>query len=143
MALVLLSAGVAQARTYEVTARTDHKPDGCSASECTLREAVIAANKHGGPDVIVLPSRKRYELALASTGEDRAANGDLDVTSGPLAIVHPGRGTATIDANKLDRVFDIAKAAVTLERLKLVGGYSNKTDGDGDGGGGPGSATAP
>ena len=134
LALVLLSAGAAQARTYEVTARTDPKPDGCSASECTLREAVIAANKHGGPDTIVLPSRKRYELALASTGEDRAANGDLDVTSGPLAIVHPSRGTATIDANKVDRVFDIVKAAVTLDRLKLVGGYSNKTDGDGDGG---------
>ena len=134
LALVLLSAGAAQARTYEVTARTDPKPDGCSASECTLREAVIAANKHGGPDTIVLPSRKRYELALASTGEDRAANGDLDVTSGPLAIVHPGRGTATIDANKVDRVFDIVNAAVTLDRLKLVGGYSNKTDGDGDGG---------
>jgi hypothetical protein len=134
LALVLLSAGAAQARTYEVTARTDHKPDGCSASECTLREAVIAANKHGGADTIVLPSRKRYELALASTGEDQAANGDLDVTSGPLAIVHPGRGTATIDANKVDRAFDIAKAAVTLDKLKIVGGYSNKTDGDGDGG---------
>ena len=48
LALVLLSAAAAQARTYEVTARTDHKPDGCSASECTLREAVLAANKHGG-----------------------------------------------------------------------------------------------
>ena len=134
LALVLLSAGAAQARTYEVTARTDPKPDGCSASECTLREAVIAANKHGGADTIVLPSRKRYELALASTGEDQAANGDLDVTSGPLAIVHPGRGTATIDANKVDRVFDISNGAVTLDTLKIVDGYSNKTDGDGDGG---------
>jgi hypothetical protein len=134
LALVLLSAAAAQARTYEVTARTDHKPDGCSATECTLREAVIAANKHGGADTIVLPSRKRYELALASTGEDRAANGDLDITSGPLTIVHPGRGTATIDVNKVDRAFDIANGAVTLDTLKIVGGYSNKTDGDGDGG---------
>ena len=98
IATALLGAGAAQARTYEVTARTDHKPDGCSATECTLREAVIAANKHRGADTIALPSRKRYELALASTGEDRAANGDLDITSGPLTIVHRGRGTATIDA---------------------------------------------
>ena len=130
----LLGAGAAQARTYEVTARTDHKPDGCSATECTLREAVIAANKHRGADTIALPSRKRYELALASTGEDRAANGDLDVTSGRLTIVHRGRGTATIDANRVDRVFEIAGGAVTLDTLKLVDGYSNKTDGDGDGG---------
>jgi hypothetical protein len=135
LALALLGASAAQARTYEVTARTDHKPDGCAATECTLREAVIAANKHKGADTIVLPSRKRYELALASTGEDRAANGDLDVTSGPLTIVHPGRGTATIDANKIDRVFDIGRARTTLDKLTILGGYSNKNDADGDGGG--------
>jgi len=134
LAIVLLGAAAAQARTYEVTARTDPKPDGCSARECTLREAVIAANQHGGADTIVLPSRNRYVLALASTGEDRSANGDLDITSGPLTIVHRGRGTATIDANKVDRIFDIGNGAVTLDKLKLVDGYSNKTDGDGDGG---------
>ena len=112
-----LAASAAQARTYQVTERTDHKPDGCSAAECTLREAVIAANRHRGADTIVLPSRKRYELALASTGEDKAANGDLDITSGPLTIVHPGRGTATIDANRTDRVFDIGGATTTLDKL--------------------------
>ncbi len=135
LALVLVAPAAAQARTFEVTERTDHKPDGCTAAGCTLREAVIAANAHRGADKIVLPSRKRYELALASTGEDRAANGDLDVTSGPLTIVHPGRGTATIDANRTDRVFDIGKATTTLEALTIIGGYSNKNDGDGDGGG--------
>jgi hypothetical protein len=134
LALVLMGASAAQASTYEVTARTDHKPDGCSAKECTLREAVIAANGHRGADTIVLASRKRYELTLASTGEDRAADGDLDVRSGPLTIVHPGSGRATIDANKTDRVFDIATGATTLDKLTLVGGYSNKTDADGDGG---------
>jgi hypothetical protein len=135
LALVLLGAPAAHARTYEVTDRTDHKPDGCTARECTLREAVIAANAHRGADAIVLPSRRRYELALASTGEDRAANGDLDITSGPLTIVHPGRGTATIDANRTDRVFDIGRAETTLEALTIIGGYSNKNDADGDGGG--------
>jgi len=135
LALALLGAGGAQAATYAVTARTDHKPGACTASECTLREAVIAANRHRGADTIVLPSRKRYELALASTGEDKAANGDLDITSGPLTVVHPGRGTATIDANKVDRVFDIGKATTTLDKLTIIGGYSNKTDADGDGGG--------
>ena len=46
-------------------------------------------------------------LSIPSTGEDKAANGDLDITSGKLKIVHPGRGTATIDAKGIDRVFDI------------------------------------
>ena len=135
LTLALLGAGGAQARTYEVTARSDHKPGACTAADCTLREAVIAANRHRGADTIVLPSRKRYKLALASTGEDKAVNGDLDVTSGPLTIVHRGRGTATIDANKTDRVFDIGKASTTLDKLTIIGGYSNKTDADGDGGG--------
>ena len=134
LAALLLGATAAQAHTYVVTNRTDPKPGACTASDCTLREAVIAANRHRGADTIALPSRKRYVLTLQSTGEDRAANGDLDITSGPLKIVHPGRGTATIDAKQTDRVFDIA-ATTTLDRLTIRGGYSNKTDADGDGGG--------
>lgn len=135
LAFVLLGASAAEARTFTVNDRTDHAPDGCTAADCTLREAVIAINTRKGPDTIVLPSRKRYELTIVSTGEDKAANGDLDIRSGPLTIVHPGKGTATIDANKIDRVFDIGKAKTTLEKLTIRGGFTHKTDGDGDGGG--------
>ncbi len=133
LALLLVTASAAQARTYTVNTRTDPKPNGCTSDDCTLREAVIAANAHRGADTIVLPSTRRYVLDLKSTGENKAANGDLDVTSGPLTIVHRGRGTATIDAKKKDRILDI-KAAVTLDTLRLIGGYSNKSDGSGDGG---------
>ena len=118
IAALLLGATAAQAHTYVVTNRTDPKPGACTASDCTVREAVIAANKHRGADTIVLPSRKRYVLTLQSTGEDKSANGDLDVTAGRLKIVHPGSGTATIDAKKTDRVFDIA-ASTTLDRLTI------------------------
>ena len=135
LALMLVGASGAQARTYTVNNRTDPKPGACTPSQCTLREAVIAANKRRGADTIVLPSRKSYELTIVSTGEDHAANGDLDIRSGPLRIFHPGKGTATIDANKIDRVFDIGKAKTTLEKLTIRGGFSSKTDGDGDGGG--------
>lgn len=135
LALLLVTASAAQARTYTVTERTDHKPDGCTAADCTLREAVIAANARRGADAIVLPSRKPYKLDLQSTGEGKAANGDLDIRSGPLTISHPGRGTATIDANGKDRILDIVgKASVTLDALRLTGGYSNEKDGGGDGG---------
>jgi trimeric autotransporter adhesin len=134
IALLLLGVGSAQASTYVVNLQTDNKPGACTKSDCTLREAVMAANKHRGADTIVLPSRKRYVLSIASTGEDKAANGDLDITSGKVRIVHPGRGTATIDAKGIDRVFDIA-SSTTLDRLTVRGGYSNKDDGEGDGGG--------
>ena len=135
LAFALIGASAAEARTYTVNDRTDHAPDGCTAADCTLREAVIAINARKGPDTIVLPSRKPYQLSIASTGEDKAANGDLDIRSGPLTIVHPGKGTATIDANKTDRVFDIGKAKTTLEKLTIRGGFTHKADGDGDGGG--------
>jgi CSLREA domain-containing protein len=135
MALLLVTASAAQARTYTVNTRTDPKPNGCTSDDCTLREAVIAANAHSGADTILLPSRKRYVLTLKSTGENKAANGDLDIRSGKLAIMHPGRGTATIDAKKTDRIFDIVgKAGVLLSALRLTGGYSNEKDGGGDGG---------
>jgi CSLREA domain-containing protein len=134
IALLLLGATGAQAKTYVVNLQTDNKPGACTKSDCTLREAVMAANKHRGADTIVLASRKRYVLSIPSTGEDKAANGDLDITSGKVKIVHPGRGTATIDAKGTDRVFDIA-ASTTLDRLTIRGGFSNKTDADGDGGG--------
>jgi Right handed beta helix region len=134
LALALLPAGAAEARSYTVNARNDPKPNGCTADDCTLREAVIAANRRAGADTIALPGRARYVLALASTGEDRAANGDLDVTSGPLRVVHPGKGRATIDAKQVDRVLDIGGATVTLEKLTIRGGFSNRDDA-GDGGG--------
>lgn len=134
LAVLALGASTAQARTYVVNLQTDNKPAACTKSDCTLREAVMAANKHRGADTVVLPNRKRYVLSIASTGEDKSANGDLDVTAGRLKIVHPGRGTATIDGKGIDRVLDIA-ASTTLDRLTIRGGYSNKNDGDGDGGG--------
>ncbi|MEA2419198.1 MAG: hypothetical protein QOE60_1404, partial [Thermoleophilaceae bacterium] len=40
-----------------------------------------------------------------------------------------------IDANKTDRIFDIGRATTTLDKLTIIGGYSNKNDADGDGGG--------
>jgi hypothetical protein len=134
IALLLLGAGSAEASTYVVNLQTDSKPGACTKSDCTLREAVMAANKHRGADTIVLASRKRYVLSIPSTGEDKSANGDLDITSGKVKVVHPGRGTATIDAKGIDRVFDIS-ASTTLDKITVRGGYSNKDDADGDGGG--------
>jgi hypothetical protein len=128
-------AGSAEARTYEVTKRGDHRPRACTAADCTLREAVIAANARRGADTILLPSRRPYRLSIRSSGEDAARDGDLDLTSGPLTIVHRGRGTATIDANRTDRVFDIGAARTRLEKLTIRGGRANPRDAGGDGGG--------
>ena len=107
----LALAGPAAAKKFEVTERTDPAPDGCTKQDCSLREAVIAANARPGPDRVVLPKKKAYNLSIDNStppGEDEAAEGDLDVTD-PLKVTHPGKGRAKVDANGIDRVFDAAR----------------------------------
>lgn len=131
-ALVLWLAPGAEAKTFEVTRTADAVPNGCNASGCTLREAVLAANDRAGADTIVLRSGRRYELAIAGADEEAAATGDLDLT-GPTSLRTSGRGRATIDANLLDRAFD-ALAPASFARLKLVGGTTQAVAGEEQGG---------
>ncbi len=62
--------------------------DGTCDTDCSLREAIIAANASPGPDVIVLPgdNNNTYNLTIGGSAEDFAATGDLDITD-DLAIV--------------------------------------------------------
>ncbi len=142
VAASLVAAGAADARTFRVTKTGDPAPGACTPGDCSLREAVLAANNNSaGRDAIVLPNRRRpYRLTIANgvpVGEDGGLEGDLDVTNDPLSIVHRGRGRATIDQrSELDRVID-AYATLTLKRIGITGGDSD-VDGAGiavDGGG--------
>jgi hypothetical protein len=113
------SAGAA---SLEVTLTGDPLPNGCSVGGCSLREAVIAANARPGPNSVSLAAGRTYRLALGGTGEDGALTGDLDV-AGPLTISTRGRGRATIDAARIDRVLDL-RAPARLERLRIVNGLA-------------------
>ena len=87
-----------------------------------MREAIRAANRHPGRDMVVLPDRNpRYELSR-STGRSDQSRGDLDVT-GPTIIRHGRGGRATLDAQGVDRVLEIRPGARTkLARINLTGG---------------------
>jgi hypothetical protein len=100
---------VAASKTYVPNRTGDHAPNGCTRADCTLREAVIAANVHPGRDSILL-ARKTYDLSIPRTGEDDPNSGDLDVTD-PLVIKHKGKGRAVIDANHIDRVLHVVTSA--------------------------------
>ncbi|MCA9773569.1 MAG: hypothetical protein KC466_14230, partial [Myxococcales bacterium] len=93
----------------------------CDA-DCSLREAVIAANATAAADTIVLPAGT-YAFTRAGKNEDAASTGDLDVTN-PLTIRGGGAATTTIDAAGLDRVFQVVPltAHLTLEDLTVTGG---------------------
>jgi hypothetical protein len=142
--VALLAASAVSAKTYVVTRSNDPAPGPCKAKDCSVREAIKAANNHAGKDVVVLPKRRpHYVLArpnAAPVDDDQDLTGDLD-TTGPVTIRHPGRGVATIDANGIDRVLDVQPGAATkLVRIKVTGGDHPFEDAPKQGAGkGPGS----
>ena len=124
--LLLVPASVAGAATIKVTTTAD---DFGGATECSLREAVTAANfdaayggcKAGsGADEIRLQSGSVYVRSIDGNGEDGNATGDLDVTS--KVTIGPRKGRATIDALGFDRVLEVLPGAdLTLSRVTLTG----------------------
>ena len=99
-AAAIVSITSAHAASFTVTRFDDPAPGPCDPGDCSLREAVIAANAAAGADTIDLPAGT-YTLTIADSTEGPSATdatqGDLDVT-GPLALQVPGGGAATIDA---------------------------------------------
>lgn len=127
--LVALAAAAAPARAavYTVT-KTADTADGACDSDCSLREAILAANANAGSDFILLGSGF-YTLTLAGAGEDLGATGDLDIRD-DVAIVGTA-GTTIIDGRELDRVFDV-QAGVHLD-LRGVTVQNGKVAGPGGG----------
>ena len=99
---------------------------------CTLREAIVAANTDtggdcaagNGADAITLLAGT-YALTASGSGEDGCLTGDLDVTS-TLSIVGAGPRQTVIDASGLisDRVFDVRPGAgsVVISGVTIVNG---------------------
>ena len=77
-ALVAGTAPLAHAATFTV-AKTADTNDGICDSDCSLREAIRAADALAGADTITLPAGT-YTLSIAGTAEDANATGDLDIT---------------------------------------------------------------
>lgn len=103
-----------------VTKTADTNDGGCTLEDCSLREAVLAANGRPGPDSIYLPAGL-YLLTLS--GDDNLGEvGDLDVV-GSVTLHGDGWGPGgemqtVIDGNGDDRIFEI-EAGVTVEMRGL------------------------
>lgn len=126
---LFLAPAPSQAATIAVNTTADilNAIDGL----CSLREAVINANTDSqtwadcaagaGADILALPAGT-YSFALAGADEDASATGDLDVTS-EINIEGAGAGTTAIDAQGLDRVFDVMVGGnLTLRDVTITGG---------------------
>jgi CSLREA domain-containing protein len=131
----------ANAATFTVT-KTNDTADGSCNADCSLREAVIAANEAPGPDHIVVPAG-RY--LLTRVGEDNSSlNGDLDLYSVDVSVVGAGMGVTVIDGGGMtginERVFEIGAfdsigtPTASMSDLTITGGWAN-TGSENTGGG--------
>lgn len=120
---LLLALGPAGAtpQTFTVTKTTD-TADGTCDLDCSLREAVIAANANPGADTITLPPGT-YQFTIGGW-EDLSNGGDLDLT-GDVTISGAGAATTIVDAGDLDRVISVLSGTADVSGVTLRNGTGN------------------
>jgi CSLREA domain-containing protein len=130
-AVLLGIVGIAPCATFTVTRIDDPTVDGCDVNGCSLREAILAANLNSGADVVIVPAGY-YTLEIAGTDEDNCATGDLDIVES-IEIQGAGAATTIIDANAIDRVFEVVLSAssAAFSGLTIRGGYIDGSNGGG------------
>lgn len=116
-----------------------HPGDGIcrtAGGACSLRAAAQEANALSGAQTIVLPAG-RFELTRPTKWplpsqtvdlETNPANGDLDLF-GATTVTGAGARRTVIDANGLDRAFNVLPtAALSLADLTITGGDATTND---------------
>ncbi len=135
--LLLLLLSDVFAATYHVTRFNDPQVNTpCSEFDCSLRQAVIAANNNPGADEIVL---LLTEYVLFQAGDDDTAEvGDLDVT-GDLTLTGVFESNVPLTMTSVithadfdDRIFDVHPGAqFTVNNVFVHGGYQPLSNGGG------------
>ena len=124
---VLLLATLARfagAADITVTRLDDPAPGACLPTDCSLREAVIAANALPGADRILLPAGILQLTIVNPSPNPGAVAGDLDLTD-DVEIIGVSANTTSIIAENNDRIFNlISNVNVTLRKMTLGGGMS-------------------
>lgn len=132
LAVLVAGAAPAGAKPYAVTKTSDSYDGACTSSDCSLREAVGAANGDTEPDEIVV-GEGTYVLDRAPGGMDGNAGGGLEITQ-PASIRGAGADRTVVRLVGQDTVV-VARGAdddVGLADLTLTGG---DPPGGGQGGG--------
>ena len=127
--VLLLSLPASAQSAITVTTTVDElNTDG----DCSLREAIEAANRDlgvdgctagSGADTISVPAGV-YTIMLAGVGEDADRTGDYDITR-DVRVLGAGAGSTEIAGAALDRIFHVHRgAAAAIEGLGLRGGLA-------------------
>ena len=130
-ALPLVAFPVAAA-DFVVNTTQDVISGTCTASACSLRDAILAANATTGPSTIHLDAHN-YGVTIQGSGENAGLTGDFDV-QGDLTIIGAGRdATKLFISSPSEQVIDVAAGArLRLEHLSIGIGIRSGYFGDAD-----------
>ncbi len=119
------------AATFTVNSTADTNDNVCDATDCTLREAVEAANALAGDDTIDFST-----AVFGATPQTITLGGtELLVNTGRLVIFGVGANLLTIDGNNQSRIFYVdTPAALAIVNLTVTNGLGVGND-NGFGGG--------
>ena len=137
-AALLFAPHVFAVQTFTVNSTLDGIDDDTSdgvchtaANTCTLRAAIMQANRSSGAGVTIMLPAGTFTLTRPAANSDGEDNGDLNLTapvSGDpvIAIIGAGASRTIIDANQIDRVFHVEQfRTATISAVTLRNGYSD------------------
>ncbi len=127
----LAGAGTANAASFTVTTTADSSDGTCTATLCSLRDAVEAADAAGGSSTITVPAGT-YTLTIEPTGTAfDPTQGDLDIINdAKVTIKGAGQASTIVDANEIDRAFTVDDGAgLSLSDLTIANGRSGTDTG--------------
>ncbi len=89
----------------------------------SLRSAIEAANTRSGNSTIIVPAGPFMLTIARRPNEDNAATGDLDISSN-VTIKGKAAAATIIDANGLDRVFQVIRGKVKITNVTIEHGVA-------------------
>ncbi|HZY41156.1 MAG TPA: choice-of-anchor Q domain-containing protein, partial [Anaerolineae bacterium] len=116
---------------------TDTSDGVCTPGSCSLRAAIMQANKIPAPGATIIVPSGIYTLTRPPAGTDPDYNGDLNLTTPAsgnpiISIIGAGAASTIIDANQIDRVLRIDSGrTVSISGVTIRNGYSPVSDGGG------------
>ena len=120
---LLISSSSGLAATFTVTKTADTN-DGVCDADCSLREAISAANSVSSTDTIEFSSLFATSQTIVLSGVQLQVD-----NNGALSINGPGANLLTIDANHASPVFRIEGANAGISAVKIANGTSQGSGG--------------
>jgi len=131
LALSLIGTLAVPVRAATITVSTTADVVNNESEDCSLREAIAAANTNTAVDACPAgEAAPVVDTINVPAGTYTLANGELDVAES-VAIVGEAAASTIIDAADESRVFNLSGGAVAISNVTITGGAAEDDDGGG------------